>query len=268
MNKKLIIIIPVHKYDEDVQKYLTKALNSVKEQTDLENVVTVIVCPNGVDDSIKENVTGFGTDYMMIVNNTKTDYQSQVNVGLMHSESEYFSVLEYDDELSKTYVKNVNQYINTYPEVDIFLSLMIEKNEKDEGIKFTNETVWAQQFVGENGEIGFLSSESLKQYTDFKLSGAVIKRNKFLEVGGYKTNIKLSFMYEFLLRALENNTKIMTIPKIIYSHLATRKDSLFGEYSVNMSMQERKFWFDTASKEYNFKNDRIIDIPTFLKKDE
>lgn len=261
MKKNLTVIIPVHKLDENVLTYLTKALNSIKEQTDLDNVNTIIVCPIEVSDKLN-NLVDY--KYEILINNSeKFDYQSQVNFALMMISTEYFTVLEYDDELSKTYIKNVNEYVNSFSDIDIFLALMIEKNNDNEGIKFTNETVWAQQFVGENGEIGFLNSDCLKQYTDFKLSGAVIKREKYLEIGGYKSNIKLSFMYEFLLRALNNDTKILTIPKIIYSHLATREDSLFGEYSKTMSLSERKFWFDQASKEYNFKNDRIIKIPIF-----
>ena len=202
--------------------------------------------------------------FNVLINYTdKFDYQSQVNTAIMLCQTEYFTVLEFDDELSKTFVKNVDQYINSYPDVDLFMSLMIEKNSKDEGLKFTNEIVWSQQFVGENGEIGILNSDSLKQYSDFKLSGAVFKREKFLEVGGYKANILLSFMYEFLLRALNNGLKIMSIPKINYSHLATREDSLFNQYAKTMPIPERKFWFEIASKEYNFKNDRVIDLPVF-----
>ncbi len=261
MKKEFAIIIPVHKYDENIKGYLSKALNSIKEQVDLDNVVINIICPNGLKHEISllnspELVFNILTNYT-----DKFDYQSQVNTAVMLYESaEYFTVLEFDDELSKTFTKNVDQYINSYPDVDIFMSLIIEKNNNDEGIKFTNEIVWSQQFVGENGEIGYLNSDSLKQYTDFKLSGAVIKREKFLEVGGYKSNILLTFMYEFLLRSLNNGLKIMSIPKINYSHLATREDSLFNQYAKNMPIPERKFWFEIASKEYNFKNDRVIDL--------
>ena len=266
MKKNLTIIIPVHKFNENISEYLNKALNSIKEQTDLINVSTVIVCPNDVAKELKKS-KDFKKENILINNSENYDYQSQVNFAVMLNQTEYFTVLEFDDELSKTFIKNVDNYINSYPDIDIFLSMMIEKNSNNEGIKFTNETVWAQQFVGENGEIGFLSLDSLKQYTDFKLSGAIIKREKFLEVGSYKSNIKLTFMYEFLLRSLNNSFKIMSIPKINYSHLATREDSLFGDYSKNMSIEERKFWFNQASKEYNFKKDRIIDIPKFKNKE-
>jgi hypothetical protein len=142
---------------------------------------------------------------------------------------------------------------------------MIEVNEKNEGIKLTNETVWAQQFVGENGEMGYLNQNALKQYTDFKLSGAVIKRSEFLNLGRYKSNIKLTFMYEFLLRALNNASKIFSIPKIGYKHLATREGGLFDTYLKTMPVDERKFWFDVATKESNFINDRPIDMSRLLK---
>jgi hypothetical protein len=138
--------------------------------------------------------------------------------------------------------------------------MMIEVNEKNEGMKLTNETVWAQQFVGENGEMGYLNTKSLKQYTDFKLSGAIFKKSDFIGIGKYKTKVQLTFMYEFLLRALNNASKIFTIPKILYKHLAVRENSFSNYYLTNMPLNERKFWFDTAVKEANFINDRDIDV--------
>ena len=143
--------------------------------------------------------------------------------------------------------------------------MMIEVNEKNEGIKLTNETVWSQQFVGENGEMGYMNIKALKQYTDFKLSGALIKKSEFVNLGKYKSNIKLTFMYEFLLRALNNASKIFSIPKIGYKHFATRENSLFDVYLKTMPIPERKFWFDTANKEANFTNDRVIDMSRLEK---
>ena len=129
----------------------------------------------------------------------------------------------------------------------------------------TNETVWAQQFVGENGEMGYLNAKALQQYTDFKLSGAIIKKSEFQNLGGYKSNIKLTFMYEFLLRALNNACKIFSMPKIGYKHLATRQGSLFDGYLKTMPANERKFWFETANKEANIMGDRVIDMSRLQK---
>lgn len=255
----ITVIIPIHEYNEVVENYLDKAIESIKKQENSVIPPIIIVCPPTIN-SIKAY-----DGVELILNYGKTDYQSQVNFAVESVTTDYFTVLEFDDEFSTTYFKNSEKYINAYPEIDIFLTMMVEVNEKNEGYKLTNETVWAQQFVGENGEMGYLNFNALKQYTDFKLSGAIMKKSEFINVGRYKSNIKLTFMYEFLLRAINNTCKIFTIPKIGYKHLITREGSLFDTYSKTMSIQERKFWFEIATTEANFMNDRIIDMSRLSK---
>lgn len=261
------VIIPIHEYNKIIQGYLTKAVDSIVKQEDItEQPQIIIVAPQDVlNNIIYSNFSGVTTNILFIKNNDETNYQSQVNLAVKSVTTDYFSVLEFDDEYSTTYFRNLNKYIKSYPKIDVFLTMMIEVNNKDEGVKFTNETVWAQQFVGENGEIGYLNANALKQYTDFKLSGAVIKKSDFENIGGYKSNIKLTFMYEYLLRSLNNASIIYTIPKIGYKHLVDREGSLFNNYLINMPVEERKFWFETATKESNFTNDRPIDLSKLLK---
>lgn len=271
------VIIPVHEFNKVVAGYLDKAIESIVKQEGISELPEVlIVSPLGLDGLIEycskyqESIFSMekknDTLKLRLVNHEgKTDYQSQVNMGVDTVKTEYFTVLEFDDEYSTTFFKNACQHVEAYPDIDVFLSMMIEVNNKNEGIKLTNETVWAQQFVGENGEMGYLNANALKQYTDFKLSGAVIKKSEFENLGKYKSNIKLTFMYEFLLRALNNACKIFTIPKIGYKHLATREGSLFNMYQKTMPINERKFWFETATKEANFVNDRTIDISRLQK---
>jgi hypothetical protein len=256
----ITVIIPVHEYNEKVEGYLDKAIESIlKQEGTTEAPRVLIVCPADMSE-IKEY-----DGVEVIYNDGSTDYQSQVNLGVEKVKTDYFSVLEFDDEYSTTYFYNAERYTKSFPNVDIFLTMMIEVNEKNEGLKITNETVWAQQFVGENGEMGYLNTAALKQYSDFKVSGAIIKKTEFINIGKYKTNIKLTFMYELLLRALNNACKIYSIPKIGYKHLSTRQDSMFNVYSSNMPIAERKFWFDTALTESNFTNDRIIDLSRLPK---
>jgi hypothetical protein len=266
------IIIPTHEYNDKISNLLDKAIESIiKQENIIELPEVLIVYPVNLDadiTSFKDSIFHKYQDKVkikLISNQNKTDYQSQINLAVDSVTTDYFSVLEFDDEYGTTFFRNVEKYIKTYPEIDIFLTMMIEVNEKNEGIKLTNETVWAQQFVGENGEMGYLNANSLKQYSDFKLSGAVIKKSDFINLGKYKSNIKLAFMYEYLLRALNNASKVFTIPKIGYKHLATREGSMFDNYLKNMPIDERKFWFETATKESNFSNDRIIDISRLQK---
>jgi hypothetical protein len=256
---------------------LNKAVESIiKQEGVMEKPQIVLVYPAEIEESIigwkdglirqYQDIPINHTNFTLVKNEGKTDYQSQVNLAVDSLTTDYFSVLEFDDEYSTTFFKNAGTYVETYPEIDIFLTMMIEVNEKNEGIKLTNEMVWAQQFVGENGEMGYLNANALKQYTDFKMSGAIIKKSEFKNMGGYKSNIKLAFMYEFLLRALSNACKIFSIPKIGYKHLATREGSLFDTYLKTMPMDERKFWFETATKEANIMNDRAIDMSRLQKK--
>lgn len=259
---KLTIIIPLHKFDDDISAYLNKSLESINKQVEILNKPTVLlVC----DENIANDVTNFilnkfNTEIKVLANPGKIDYQSQVNYAVDFVDTEYFTVVEFDDEISVTYIKNVEKHIDSYNDVAIFLPMIIEVDGNGRGVKFTNETVWSQQFVSDGGEMGYLNIKSLKEMTDFKLSGAVIKKSDFISIGKYKVNIKLTFMLEFLLRAMENTCKVYTIPKIIYKHLDNRDGSLFNEYLKSMSISERKFWFDVAFKEYNFTNDRVIDI--------
>ena len=270
------VIIPIHEYNDELSLFLDKAVESVfKQQRQTELPQVVLVYPADLNDAIvgfrdgmirkNQNSGTTFNNFTLVPNTGKTDYQSQVNLAVDAITTDYFSVLEFDDEYGTTFFDNAQKYIKSYPQIDVFLTMMIEVNEKNEGIKLTNETVWAQQFVGENGEMGYLNANALKQYTDFKLSGAVIKKSEFKNIGKYKVNIKLTFMYEFLLRALNNACKIFSIPKIGYKHLATRTGSLFDNYQKNMPMDERKFWFDTAVKEANFINDRPIDMSRLQK---
>ena len=270
------VIIPIHEYNDELSLLVTNAVESVIKQEDVEQLPQMIfVYPTELDASIiglrdamirkHQNSGVTHQNFVLIKNDGLTDYQSQVNLAVENITTDYFSVLEFDDEYAGTYFRNVVKYIKHYPQIDVFLTMMIEVNEKNEGIKLTNETVWAQQFVGENGEMGYLNANALKQYTDFKLSGAVIKTEEFKNLGGYKANIKLTFMYEFLLRALNNASKIFSIPTIGYKHFATREGSLFEGYLNNMPVDERKFWFETATKESNFMNDRPIDLSRLQK---
>jgi hypothetical protein len=239
-----------------------------QEKVDMQPLIIVVYAADLADQMMEYQQTlhAKGINNSFIANTGKSDYQTQVNLAVdLQLTTDYFSVLEFDDEYSTTFFRNASKYVEAYPDIDVFLTMMIEVNEKNEGIKLTNETVWAQQFVGENGEMGYLNTNALKQYTDFKLSGAVIKKSEFQNIGGYKSNIKLTFMYEFLLRALNNACKIFSIPRIGYKHLATREGSLFDTYQKTIPVDERRFWFDTAAKEANFMTDRAIDMSRLLK---
>jgi hypothetical protein len=268
MKNNLTFIVPIHEIDEKGLSLFQSLIKSIEKQEnynkDFKFDVAVIYNPTITNIKIDSSVN------IKYVPNISGDYcyQNQVNLAVKSIDSEYFTVVEYDDEVSTTYIKNAEKHISSYGSTDIFLPIIIEVDSDDKAVKLTNELVWSQQYVGDNGEIGYLNEDIIKEYSDFKLSGAVINKDRFVEIGGYKKNIDLTFMFEFLLRSLNNGLKIYSIPKIMYKHLVGREGSMFDIYQKTMSMESRRFWFKTAMAEYLFNNDRDIVIENVVENDD
>jgi len=175
-------------------------------------------------------------------------------------DTEWFSILEVDDEYSKHWFKNVEKYVTYYDSIDIFLPLVVDVDATNNFLGFTNESVWAMKF---SEKLGVLDNNTLLNYQNYQTSGAVIRKSSYEDVGMLKPTIKLTFVYEFLLRATYNDLQIMTIPKIGYKHTNMRELSLFWNYKhdeeIKLIPEEAEFWVGTAKKEYFFTYDRAIE---------
>ena len=263
------VIIPIHTVI-DLDQYLPKALESVTKNTVQPDEILIVrcACPE-----VTEFLSGYDfgdlVNKVRVVETQKTkEFAHMVNSAVEEVNTDYFSILEFDDEYSSIWFKNAVKYIKAYPDVDVFLSHVIDVNEKNEFIGTTNEVTWSLGFVqGMTPEesfsnLGFLDLEALKTFPNFQISGAVIKKATFEDIGGIKNNLKLSFVYEFLLRMTYNGYKVMTIPKSGYKHMNMRPYSLFWRYRnddrYKLSQDEGKFWMQTAMKEYFFNFDREI----------
>ena len=71
------------------------------------------------------------------------NYSLQVNYGVSVAESEWISLYEIDDEFSSIWFKNVKKYSEVYPDVQAFLPLVIDVDEKGVFAGFTNEATFA-----------------------------------------------------------------------------------------------------------------------------
>ena len=261
MDNKLTVILPVHRLNEEETGYFTKAINSISEQKVLPNKVLIVV-PKGSElvDTLKTfNYGETLTNLVEVVENDgETDFCSQINYGVSKTTTEWFSILELDDEYSKIIFDNFNKYSEAYTDVDVFLPIVLDTNIDGRFLHFTNEPVWAKDF-SEN--LGYLDNDSLLNYPNFQISGGIYKKSSFETVGGLKPSIKLQFAYEFLLRLTYYDKKVMTIPKVGYKKTNMRPSSLFHEYYLGenkMRVDEARWWFNTAKKECYFKQDRGI----------
>ncbi len=245
--KDLTIIIPIIEFNDEEKVMYQEALESAKGNAEK---LIVVGGPNAIEKVEKVD----GVEYL--VNDTDdTTYCAQVNFVIDKVKTKYFSVLEFDDKFNKFWFSNVEQYIKNDID-DMFgylpLTILFDCNLKGE-VGFANEAYWASSF---SEEIGYLDLNSMLDYFNFNVSGAIFKTEEFKTLGGLKASMKLTFWYEFLLRALHKGKKMYVIPKAGCIHRINRIGSISEDYAKNMSDKEADFWFDLAKREYMFTKDR------------
>jgi len=253
------VILPIKSSKAlNFDEYFGKAIESIKIQKLPINEL-VIVHTNETHLTEFLESFDFGDLNVKKIEWTKTpNYAEQVNIGVRESSSKWVSLFEFDDEYSNIWIKNVELYSKSYPDVDAFLPIVVDTTDKGVFAGFTNEATFAANF---SQEMGVLNNETLLQYQNFQTSGIVIKKEKFLDYGLLKPSFKLTFGYEFFLRMTHNSVKIMSIPRIGYKHVNLREGSIFWNYKNGedvLTDDEVRFWVESAKKEYFFISDRAI----------
>lgn len=257
--KNITVILPIHKWDEDYKTMFENAVSSVDNFYN--DVKLSIVGPKDVLSNIK--IVSDKLEFKLLENKGSSDFCSQINIGIDDCDTEWFSILEVDDEYKTCWLKSMSTYSNENPTADVFLPIVKDINVEGKFLSFTNESTWAYGFTEKQG---ILDNEALLDYQNFQISGGLYRTSVIKEQGKLKENIKLTFGYEFLLRMTHNNVIVMTVPKVGYQHVNFRENSLFWSYknddSMKMGEDEVKFWLDTAKKEFFFKNKRDINYVT------
>lgn len=257
----ITVIMPIHEIGESVKELFANAVTSITDQTVKPDKLMIVV-PAGSDAKtfVESHDYGEIKDMVEIVENDgETDFASQINYGVSKTKTTWFSILEYDDEYSNIWFKNVHTYMEAYSDVQMFMPIIVDVDNKGQFAGFTNEAVWASSF---SDELGFLDNNALLSYQNFNIDGIVMKKDVYEENGGFKPSIKLTFIYEFLLRMTFKDVKIMTIPKFGYKHVNQREGSLFHRYRGEMNQVEANWWLSHAKKEYYFDHDREITYET------
>jgi hypothetical protein len=257
------IVLPIKSaLAKDFDEYFKKAIDSIKnQQVEVEELLIVHTTEEQLKDLLKSYDFG-NINVNLLEWSEEPNYSSQVNYGVKNAKSEWISLFEFDDEYSSIWFKNFKKYSESYPDVQMFLPVVVEVDEKGVFAGFTNEATFAANFTQ---ELGFLTNETLQEYQNFQTAGSVIKKSLFEDFGGFKSSIKLTFIYEFLLRLTYNSVSIMTIPKLGYKHINLREGSIFWNYKYGeqkMIEDEVRFWIQTAKKEYFFPDDRVIKYET------
>jgi hypothetical protein len=259
MENKISVILPIKSGKNNLfDEYFAKCIQSVKNQASYVEEVVIVHTDETLLTNFLDNFDFSGLTINRVLWTDTTNFGKQVNKGVSEAKSNWVSLLEFDDEYSNIWFKNVDKYVNHYPNVDAFLPIVVDVDEKGIFAGFTNEATFAANFTT---EIGILTNDILQNYQNFQISGMVIKKDSFLNNGGFKSNIKLTFGYEFFLRMTNSSVNFMTIPKIGYKHMNMREGSIFWNYKNGenrLSDDEVRFWIDSAKKEYLFIKEREI----------
>jgi hypothetical protein len=255
----LSVILPIKSSKaKDFNEYFEKAIMSLKnQQINFEELVIV----HTKEQSLIEHLDSYDFGELNVTKllwDKDPNYADQVNYGIKSAKGTWVSLFEFDDEYSSIWFKNVQRYVEAYPEVQMFLPVVVETDEKGMFAGFTNEATFAANF---SQEMGMLTNDTLQEYQNFQTAGSVFKKSIIEDFGGFKASIKLTFIYEFLLRLSYNSVSIMTIPRLGYKHVNLREGSIFWNYKFGESKMvedEVKFWIQTAKREYFFTDDRVI----------
>jgi hypothetical protein len=241
--------------DETYKIMAENAINSVEEFHN--DVILLIVHPEKLKLDLH---TGQKLEVQYLSHKDSIDFCSQVNLAVnFECKTEWFSILEVDDEYKPIWLSSMNEYMNAYKDVSVFLPVVKDINSEGNFISFTNESVWAYGFTENQG---FLQNDVLLEYQNYQISGGLYKTKVIIDNGMLKENIKLTFGYELLLRLTYNDVKIMSVPRVGYQHVNFREDSLFWRYKndseLMLTEKETVFWIDIAKKEFFFKNKRDL----------
>ena len=243
--KDLTVIIPVEKMDDDRKAMFKAAYDSIEPETPV-----IVIGPSEELDKLR-------ADYpdAKFVNNEDVNLPKQVNLAVSEVGTKYFSVLEYDDMYTKHWFKNLKERMGANPDLFAYLPICeVFSHDKPESIiGYMNEPVWASSF---SEKLGFFDTESLNNYINVNCTGGAFDKDMFLEIGGLKESMKLSFWYEMILRANYKSKSIYVIPKIGYRHRINRPESLMDVYSKTMEPKEADWWISLAKEEQYFKRDR------------
>lgn len=259
MENKISVILPIKSAKVmQFEDYFTRAITSVKNQKDFVDELVIVHTDETLLTEFIDEYDFSGLTVTKLVWTDTPNFAEQVNAGVRECSSDWVSILEFDDEYSNIWFKNVKNYMNHYKDVNAFLPIVVDVDEKGLFAGFTNEATFAANFTS---DLGVLTNEMLQGYQNFQISGLVINRNSFIDNGGIKSNMKLTFGYEFLLRMTNSNTKFLTIPRIGYKHMNMREGSIFWNYKFGddrLDESEVRFWIETAKKEYLFTTQREI----------
>ena len=189
------IIIPCHNYG----KFLLDCVNSI--DFDNQYLTEIIIVNDNSNDETSEIIDSLKKKIKIKSFNVKFNSLAKtINYAVNMTETEYFSRIDPDDTFHQLFFDEmINNHIND--NFDFIYGDLIKKIE--------NKLIYFKQY---NNKYARLFSHPLS-------NGTLIKKKKFIEVGGLNENLKFKDDYDLWLKLNKSNTSIKYVnnPTFIYN---------------------------------------------------
>lgn len=275
----ITIIVPLHIFNDDVKPLLDNAIKSVDECAKLYKhgkLKVMFVFAKSIEHDFmswfREAQNYVISDYFNpVLNDGDTDFCSQINFAVDKVDTDFFSILEFDDEYTPKWFSMAYDYYYGNETVSVFLPVNLTRDIENRW-DYANTMALSPAFItpdaNDKDDIGIINRLRLEHCSVFNLTGAIINTQDFIKCGKYKPSIKAAFNYELLLRMTGKfELKAMVVPKEGYIHNLGRVGSLTDEYNKTMSIDEVNKWFGLALRESIHVEDRKKDISTIKEED-
>ena len=179
MNLSVILPINTSKV-KDFDSFFKSAISSILIQKTKPNELIIV---HTKEESLIEYLESFDfgeLNVIKVLNQGDDSYSSQINLGVKNASNEWVSFFEFDDEYSGIWFNNVEKYSKIYPDVEAFLPIVVDVDNKSTFAGFTNEATFAANFAQ---EMGILTNDMLHNYQNFQTAGMAIKKSVIEDFG-------------------------------------------------------------------------------------
>ncbi|SIS84415.1 glycosyltransferase family 2 protein [Belliella pelovolcani] len=230
---KISVIIPTH----NRPKLLKRAIQSVIEQK--YNAFEILIVDDVNCQETENLIKGFSQSNLFYINNAcGSGASSSRNLGVEFSKGDYISFLDDDDEwLPDKLSEQVKEIDKSGADV-IFSKILIKYENKDLSY-ITNTSIVKDP----------LKQILIENYLGATIS-AVIKKQAFLNIGGFDINFPAREEYDLWIRLISGGFKISVVSKALcISYRSLQKRSRISANIVN---------YETAIKLLNSKHKELV----------
>ena len=235
------ICIPTYNRSNYLKDSIKSALNQKYDNYE------IIIVDDGSTDKTKEVVQSFGNEKICYIQTEHAGGPAARNRIIEEVKGEFILWLGDDDLLDKNILKKYADYINAYPDVELFYSYYKMHSVSNNQTEIRKYKDW--YFDRDK-----LLSELL--YTaQFMDGGGLFKKNIFDKIGLYNNNFIRAHDYEIAFRiASDSSIKLKLIPEPLYTY------NLYDEGNLSGTLKQKDFRYDCVILDNVLSRDNLSKI--------